>query len=317
MDGRVPLDHAAVFLLGVSNMKLFKTITLIVLTILLLVSPVISFDQNPGKFKEFEGWVRGSDDFTPVLSDGWLEITVVGHAEGLYPDILNRQVVFKRAVGMFAQGGTGFHIGGGWIVTNAHVVRPEMVEITMTPGFSYAVPVDRIIDVDYFIGTSELGAMHGQLVWINESCDLALLWVDPKLNPLLKDYGYRPVWTREQWKDRIHEGDSVATIVRVRNNEGKKLWHYEVRYGRVTATKPILPPGISNDFLPWFGLSDITIDLPLYPGDSGSPIFAFDNGKPVIIGLGRAGFGDLASDGKYYSYATRIDLITLKSMEVQ
>lgn len=297
---------------------MFKRLFAIMIAIMFFATPVIAFDQSPGTFPEFKNWVKGSTDVTPVLSDGWVEITTIGHAEGLYvsedsfrpPDF---RLKLKRGIGLFATGGSGYHLGNGWIVTNAHVVHPHQVAIQINSAFTYITNIDRIVSINYMIGSSIFGSMKGTLFWIDEERDLALLYVDPITAPMLKDYGYRTTWTVTMYQDKIEKDDAVAIIARVRDKSGDKLWHYEVRYGKVIANKPVLPPGISNDFLPWFNLNDITLDLPLYPGDSGSPIFAFDNGRPVIIGLGRATAGVYGS--KTYSYMTRIDPIHIKSFE--
>ena len=295
---------------------MFKRLLTLVLVLLFIVGSSLAFDKSPGQLKEFAGWTKGGE-FTPVLSDGWVDVTIIGHAEGLYWDYdLKTNVSFvRRAVGLFAQSGSGFHLGGGYIVTNAHVVKPSRVEIQLTSSFYYITAIDRVIDIDYMIGSEVLGKNQAYLVWVNEEQDLALLWVDLKVTPYLKDYGYRTTWTWTEEGSLIQEGDVIAAVVKARDTDGSKLWHYEIRYGKVTAPKPILPPDISSDSLPWFSLYDFTIDIVLYPGDSGSPIFAFDNGKPVIIGLGRAAWSGVTSDNKQYSWATRIDIVHKKMLE--
>lgn len=293
---------------------MFKKLIAIIFAVLLIASTAIAFDKTPGSFKEFEGWVSGSTERTVVVSDGWLDITIVGHAEGLYPDWDAREFCYRRGSGIFAQSGSGYHIGGGWIITNAHVIRPSRVEVTITPNFAFIVPVDKVIDIDFFVGPGLFGTAHAYLIWVNEEYDMAMLWVDPRTAPFLKDYGYRTTWTWGEGMSLIEEGDVVATIVRVRDTDNSKLWHSEIRWGKVINSRPAVPPGYPNELLAWFSLNDFTTDIQVYPGDSGSPIFAFNNGKPVIIGLLRAGVYS-ANGTCFYSYATRIDLIHRKSLE--
>lgn len=295
---------------------MFKRLMAVVVVFLFLVGSSIAFDKTAGKFPEFEGWVKGAES-TPVLSDGWVDVTIIGHAEGLYWDwdAKTSTVFVRRGTGLFAQSGSGFHIGGGYIITNAHVIKPHRLTIQLTPGVYINTIIDKVTNIDYMIGSEVLGKNQASLVWINEEQDLALLWVNLKVTPYLKDYGYRTTWTWGEEGSLIQEGDVVATVVKVRDVNGSKLWHYEIRYGKVIAPKPVLPPDLPSDFLPWFSLYDFTIDIVLYPGDSGSPIFAFDNGKPVIIGLGRAAYMGSSSDGKQYSWATRIDSIHKKTLE--
>ena len=108
----------------------------------------------------------------------------------------------------------------------------------------------------------------------------------------------------------MHEGDSVAVLVAVRDEEGRKEWYFEVRYGTVVNPHPYLPGTIPNYLLAWFQLGDVSSNLEIFPGDSGSPVFAFINGTPVIIGVARAALEYIdpwTGEFYYMSYFTRID----------
>jgi hypothetical protein len=49
------------------------------------------------------------------------------------------------------------------------------------------------------------------------------------------------------------------------------------------------------------------MSVPIYPGDSGSPIFAFNKGVPIIVGVAHGvSWNEL---GNCYYYASRIDSV--------
>lgn len=300
---------------------MFKRLMAIAIVVLFLVGSSLAFDKKAGSFKEFERWTPGGDLYVNVEGN-WIDITIIGHAEGLYPKVdENSRLYYRRGVGIFAQNGSGYHLGNGWIITNAHVIIPKYMEIQVSKYAYRIVPIDKIIDIDYTVGNSDdllIGHAYGKLIWVDEEKDLALLWVDPKITPILQNSNYSTTWTFSGEGSLVQPGDVVATIVKVRDEDGSKLWYYEIRYGTIISQKAVLPKGCPPDLLPWFSLYDFTMDLVIYPGDSGSPVFAFIDGKPVIIGLVRAlaqGRDKVTGKITTYSYATRIDTIHRKMLE--
>lgn len=288
---------------------------LISLTIILFLVPFAhSFDIQPGTFsKEFPPNVEYVD-----LSTSIVDVWCIGTGEGSYPDLYTKSYI--KGIGTFGLGGTGFYIGDSYVVTAAHVVLPQSIEIQAGKNFFWVVPINREIGKLILIGGSSLldGNVPAEIIYTNEEYDLALLRIIGNWRAGEK-LDYPLAWTLGNAWTPLMPGDAVATVVKKRDDKGNKEWSYEVRYGKIIATTPILPPGTDPAVLAWFNLNDLTIELPIYPGDSGSPLFAFQNGKPVIIGIIRA----MAVSVEYsicdkgeahiiyhiFGYATRIDLI--------
>ena len=292
-------------------MKIFKVIVLIMLFV---VPSVWSFDTLPGKFdREFPPTIEYVD-----LSTSIMDVYTIGTGEGSYPDLSSKTYI--KGVGTFGLGGTGFYIGDGYVVTAAHVVLPQEIEIQVGKNFFWVVPINREINKIILVGGSSFldGNAPAEIIYINEEYDLALLKIIGNW-PAGEKTGYPLAWTLGNAMMPLMPGDAIATVVKKRDDKGNKEWSYEVRYGKIIATTPILPPGMDPVVLAWFNLNDITIELPIFPGDSGSPLFAFQDGKPVIIGIIRAMAvsveyttcpdGYVHATYHIYGYATRIDLI--------
>lgn len=294
-------------------MKIIKTVILIMLFI---VPSVWSFDTLPGKFdKEFP---PGRDYVD--LSTSILDVWCIGVGEGSYPDLYSKTPSYLKGVGTFALGGTGFYVGNGYVITAAHVVLPKSIQIQAGKNFYWVVPINKEINKMILIGGSSLldGNVPAEIIYVYEEYDLALLKLIGNW-PAGEVVGYPLAWTLGNAWIPLKSGDAVAIVVPQRDENGNKRWYYEVRYGKVIATRPILPPGVDPSELAWFNLNDITLELPVYPGDSGSPLFAFQDGKPVIIGIIRAiaisaeyitdPDGSMRVEYHIFAYATRIDLI--------
>jgi len=100
-------------------------------------------------------------------------------------------------------------------------------------------------------------------------------------------------------------------IVRCRGENGELEWGFEIKYGYVISN---MVEGVPKEKLPWFNMNDFTMDLVLNGGDSGSAIFAFNKGTPVIIGIARATNEvdnpfDRSDIRDLRSYATRVDFV--------
>lgn len=306
-----------------------KFIASIVAVVFLLIPlSLTAYDKDPGRFGDFEE-VIGDDYFSPVTPKDYVNletkvcrVLVLGTAEGLYPSYTAKEGYHRhRGVGTYAQSGSTWHLGKGYWVTNAHVVIPKAVSIQTDNVVTWIVDIDKIVSREIIIGNGGIGQAPAEIVFIDEEKDLAMLKIKGNW-PAMEELQYKIAPTFDSDGSYIHEGDSIAVIVAKRENpqagEFDKTSWFEVRYGKIVALKPIVPKGVSTDLLPWFSLYDVTTDLQIYPGDSGSPIFAFKNGTPVIIGVARAiaqNYNWETGEYTWYSYFTRIDSICYKQLE--
>lgn len=301
-----------------------KLLAVLALCVMLLPIGAMAFDTEPGKFKEFWRWdwdpiQRSHQD--PVLyvdvSTTCTKLTIIGTAEGSIPDYTADEGYHRhKATGIYAQEGSAFHIGNGYFVTNQHVIATSYVSIQISKNVTWIVPAERVLTQMVTIGQSTIiGSWPAEIIWSDETLDLALVKITGPC-PALEDWGYRPYPTYDSGQDLLDVGDAIAVVVAIRQdptigNLEKTPW-FEVRYGKIVSTRPIPPKGVDSSILPWFSLNDVTMDIQIYPGDSGSPVFAFKNGRPVIIGVARAfaAYYDWVSGEIYwYSYFTRIDKV--------
>lgn len=309
-----------------------KVLAALVIISLMFVATGFAYDKNPGSFKEFPLTYRIPDyqeyeDLTTYVdvSTSITKILVLGTAEGLYPDMdTEGKTVAKRGVGIFGQEGSGFYVGRGYFVTNAHVVMPSAVAIQQSKHITWITRPIKILTLQIMIGQNTgLGSCPGELIWIDYEYDLAIIKVVGNW-PALEALEYELGWTLA-YGDRLYPGMAIATIVAIRQDPkigdySKSSW-FEVRYGEIIDTHAVVPGplGEGHDMelvLPWFNVNDVTTTLTIYPGDSGSPVFGFVEGRPVIIGVARASANYCSwTECWYSSYFTRIDAIIPFTME--
>jgi len=297
-----------------------KKLLAMVVGLVILVSPIagLPFDTQPGPLRGFEAWSAGPD-YQEYESQSFVDVSgtftrclVLGTAEGFYSDFdQDGNLISRRAVGVFGQEGSTFYAGNGYWVTNYHVVVPESIKIEISDWMSivtYPVKIiTRLVNIGQLTG---LGSAPAEIIYLDQERDIAILRVMGNW-PGMVDQGYRPVFTKD-----LEVGSSVAVIVAIRTSPetedlSKTPW-FEVRYGTIVSTGVRLPSGLPTDLLPWFSLNDVTMTTTIYPGDSGSAVFAFIDGKPVIVGIARAAAATqdyYTGEISYYSYFTRIDMV--------
>jgi len=322
-------------------MNLKKALLAIAMCFMLLVPAVgaIAYDMYPGSFKEFPATLPPDyqqyfqEDVAINMETSITKIIVLGTAEGLYPDVdENGKTIARRGVGIFGQEGSGFYVGHGYFVTNAHVVIPSAVTVQVNKWVSWTTTPVKIVTLQIMIGQNTgLGSCPGELVWTDYERDLALVKVVGNW-PALESLEYELGWTT-QGGDQLYPGMAVATIVAIRtdaaNGDISKTPFFEVRYGTIVDTHAVIPGPLGTghsmeENLPWFSINDVTMTTQIYPGDSGSPVFGFENGRPVIIGVARAAVNyytiDFGPEGYefnvyYASYFTRIDMVIPFTLE--
>lgn len=302
-----------------------KKLLAMVIGLIILISPIAvwPFDRQAGSLRGFEYWASGPDyqeyESQPAIdvSGSFTKCLVIGTAEGFYADFDKEDnLISRRAVGVYGQEGSTFYVGNGYFVTNTHVIEPAMITIEITNTFSVITYPVKIISRVIMVGQGTgLGSAPAELIYVDEERDIAIIRVIGNW-PAFIDPGYRPEFTRDYSGDKLFPGMPVAVIVAVRNapelgDIDKTPW-FEVRYGTIVAGNVVLPEGLPAEILPWFSMNDVTMTTIIYPGDSGSPVFAWIEGKPVIIGVARAAGGvrDFETgELHYFSYFTRIDIV--------
>lgn len=237
---------------------------ILILAMLLVASPLGAYDRNKPEAPElFHNGI-----FT------YVRIQVIGTAMGMVYDD-----GWKKRETVFHQAGSGCVVKDGYILTAAHVLIPDKV---MTPSSRYVTHqsepikvINRMILIYNFSNTPMLAKIH----YINEVLDTAILKYEPigVLEPLNYDIEY--------CQNEILKGDVVFSYLHKRNKDGSMSYELEPRYGFVLSREPTLP---DNGSTAWFNPYDITLYMNIQPGDSGSPLFAFRDGKPVLIGIIRA-----------------------------
>jgi len=289
-----------------------------VLFLIVLIAPSTAFqyDKKHGTIKEFHGV---SQDHIVDLSESVVRIFTIGTGMSVVP-IWNEKMLkheYKKVSGTFAISGTGFVEKGGRIITAAHVVMPDIIEVQVAKYVFYQTRLLVEHNKVIHIGNTNQYLVSAKIVWIDQILDMAILevignWIAQK--PLGYDLAQTLTITERGRIDLLTKDDAISIITYKREND-QLFWYHEVRNGKVLAIKPIACGG-EIDALPFFNLHDITSDVIVYPGDSGAPVFAFKNGVPVIVGIVRAFMVKRAEEGvvEYHSYFVRIDKIILALM---
>lgn len=290
--------------------------------------PVLAFDQKPGSFDAF----RFAPDKYIDLSDSVVAVTTFGTGLGMLPDVVVKgKQTYKAYQGFFTQQGSGAVIeapnGNIYILTVAHVLIPNTLQITTGTYSTVNTFCLKVLTQWVYVGSwTEATRIKCEIVYISVETDTVIL-KPMYTNAYLKPIPYNMVGFGMQ--RYLHEGDSVAVVTGYRDKDPKKEfpllgefpareWYYEARYGKVIAPNP---KTFDTKQLPWFNINDITTDVKIYPGDSGSPMFIFIDGKPILVGLARAvshNYDPFTYECMgYYSYFTYLDEVVLRYLHTK
>lgn len=293
-------------------MGLLKKVLLIFLMVGCLLLPLStwSFDRDIAgiseNFSEFFDSDTGYAKEYVDLSTSVVKITSIGSIVTHYPvwDDVTRTYTLKEATAMFEMSGSGFLVAGGYVITAAHMVQPNggVVQDTKNSYFVGYGPTVKILNRLVIISDGTTATV----IYVDTAKDIAVLKLDgnwPAVEPLKYPMAYT---YSNRTTSPLQAGDAVAVLVRVRNEDMSQGCWYEVRYGTVKAPYVVIPEGNPIESMPWFDPNDITLNIAIYPGDSGSPVFAFVDGKPVLIGIARA-LSWNPYTGEVLAYAARID----------
>jgi hypothetical protein len=241
-----------------------------------LVGQAVAFDKTCSTLSEHSTAVKA----TPLV----VSVQTSGRATGTY--MLVRQEVrqWRLEEGDFTLSGRGFVVGR-FVVTAAHVVSPSKVELRLSP---YVTTSAEIVSVQQSSVT--VGDLHGPgrvaatIVYLNHRLDLAIL--RPQAPPQdTFSYPTAVTWWGEgtgETSSLLNTGDCIVALVRARDAALTPLQQDEVREGNVLA-----PHAVSHQPSVVAGLSanTVSITMAVFPGDSGSPVVAFDAGEPRLVGV--------------------------------
>ena len=253
-------------------LRRLKFVCVVIVGLLICLIALASYAYDQVKPENRTQFINNQNEFS------YVRIETHGTAIGMYRD--SQSWEWKTRQGTFRQGGSGFVVKNGYILTAAHVVVPEMAEVVggkyQTDQRALFKVLKQIILVYGFSSAPFVAEIH----YINHELDIAILRCDDGkdiLKPLPYPIEFEP--------EGIHAGDVVCAVVHDRNEEGGLSMNVHLEYGYVREPKPT---GENEYSIAWLNIMDITLDLKVIPGDSGSPLFAFSGGKPVIICVVRA-----------------------------
>ena len=215
-----------------------------------------------------------------LVYDGYftyIRVRAIGTAEGMYYDN-----GWKTRETLFDQLGSGFVVKGGFVMTAAHVIIPETVYTPISKyGVHHTEPLkilDRMLLIYHYSDTPIIAKVH----YINRELDVAILKYKPTgiFEPIPYEMEY--CWFE------LEPDDVVFSFLHKRNEDDEMMSDLELTYGKVLAKEPTTP----DMKVAWFSPYDITLEMDIQGGDSGSPLFALRDGVPILIGVLRAMYYD-------------------------
>lgn len=190
------------------------------------------------------------------------------------------------------------------LATVAHALTLDSVEVQVKPYASvHTVPLNVLRMTVVAHASPDTQGVSVQVAHINEPYDLGLL--QPDQNSVLQALPYPAVLSYGTGNPRqpiggIKAGDCVAAVVIERDAEARNVRADRLAVGKVLTRVPVTVSSLMQTKL---NANMITTDLPVEPGDSGSPVLALRAGKPVLVGLVSATMYPTAA----FTYVSRID----------
>jgi len=213
----------------------------------------------------------------------YVKVVAVGVAEGIYRkdfDIEKNEWIWDSRPVWFEQCGSGTVVNDQMILTAAHVVVPGDVSTPESGVSVYQSPAINLIYRQILIFDYKDEPTLGYVHWIDTARDVVLIRFVPKPKQLVPiQYDWVP---DRNW---LFEGDAITIVVHKRLPNGELDCDLQLVRGHITYNGPHHDNKFVISYLsPW----DITTDAVIIPGDSGSPVFGYVNGVPVLIGVARA-----------------------------
>jgi len=204
----------------------------------------------------------------------------------------------------FAQDARGVMLSPQVLATVAHALTPDIVEVAVAQQANVQTVPLRVTSMTLVARTTpgEEG-VSAQVAHVNTPYDLALAQADSpqSLQPLpyaaVLSYG---TGDPEKPTGGLQAGDCVVALVTAWNGKAHDTGQDHLVIGKVLAKVPVATNYLTQTKL---NVNMFTADLAVQPGDSGSPVFALQGGKPVLIGLVSATMYPTAT----FTYVARID----------
>ena len=190
------------------------------------------------------------------------------------------------------------------LATVAHALAPDVVDVQVAQQPTIQTVPLRVTSMTVVVRTTP-GAegVPAQVAHTNTPYDLALVQVEK--HRLLQPLPYAAALSYgtgdpEQPIGGLQAGDCVAAIVTSRTEKTYDTGQDRLVLGKVLAKVPVATNNLTQTKL---NVNIFTTDLPVQPGDSGSPVLALRAGKPVLVGLVSATMYPTAT----FTYVSRID----------
>jgi Trypsin-like peptidase domain len=204
----------------------------------------------------------------------------------------------------FSQDARGVVLSSHVLATVAHALTPDIVEVSGAQQANVQTVPLRVTSTMLVARTApgEEG-VPAQVAHVNTPYDLALAQADSQqsLQPLpyaaALSYG---TGDPEKPTGGLQAGACVVALVTARNEKAYDTGEDHLVIGKVLAKVPVATNYLTQTKL---NVNMFTADLAVQPGDSGSPVFALQGGKPVLVGLVSATMYPTAM----FTYVARID----------
>jgi hypothetical protein len=190
------------------------------------------------------------------------------------------------------------------LATVAHALVPDVVDVHVAQQPTVQTVPLRVTSMTVVVrATPGEEGVPAQVAHTNTPYDLALVQADK--NRILQPLPYAAVLSYgtgdpERPVGGIQAGDCVAAIVTSRTEKAYDTGQDRLVLGKVLAKVPVATNNLTQTKL---NVNMFTTDLPVQPGDSGSPVLALRAGKPVLVGLVSATMYPTAT----FTYVARID----------
>lgn len=220
--------------------------------------------------------------------DTYVKVKAFGTALALAPDPIHNRWIMTE--GYYELEGSGYIPVRGSLITAAHVVHPDLVQVTLSSAKSFYTSVHKVLTNTILITNFGFQPVIGWIYHIDLEKDIAIIHYDSKhavFSPGLPNFVGCDSDNMITGGD-FEVGDAVAVVVRKRHN-GVRTHEVEVRVGNIIKWGPTSP---NEDATAWLSPYDFTMDAYIMPGDSGSPVFVFKNGVPIFVGVARALYTD-------------------------